>query len=77
MIDRILVVDDSEVNRIVAATNLRDSGYEVELAESGKEALERLHLDKEDPAKKCPFDTVLLDVMMPEIDGLTVLGKNP
>ena len=63
---RILVVDDNEDNRFTLIRRLNRSGYTaVEEAINGKQALELLQ------AK--PFDLVLLDIMMPEMDGYQVL----
>lgn len=67
----ILVVDDSLVNRTVAETKLSDAGFEVLLANDGKEALEILHLDNDE--QQAPVMAVLLDIMMPDIDGMEVL----
>jgi two-component system cell cycle response regulator len=63
----ILVVDDDMLNRIVLSTNLQEDGYLVEMAENGKQALERL--------AAMPFDVVLLDLLMPEMDGYQVLEQ--
>jgi len=60
----ILVVDDSPDNLEVLATRLRFRGYEVETASSGREAIEKVY--------QAPPDLVLLDVMMPDIDGYEV-----
>jgi DNA-binding response OmpR family regulator len=64
---RILVVDDDENILNLEKTILEQRGFEVTGAVGGAEALEVL-------AKK-PFDLVLLDVMMPEVDGFTVCRK--
>jgi signal transduction histidine kinase len=64
---RILVVDDEELNRILLSTNLQESGYTVETAEDGQQALRMLR------AK--PFDAVLLDLLMPRMDGYDVLAE--
>ncbi len=61
----ILVVDDEEMNRDGLARRLQRHGYQTTLAENGVRALEMLG-DR-------PFDLVLLDVMMPEMNGLEVL----
>jgi formate hydrogenlyase transcriptional activator len=61
----ILVVDDDETNREVLSLRLEGAGYTVTLATNGREALAL--------AEKVPCDLVLLDVMMPEINGLEVL----
>jgi adenylate cyclase len=63
----ILVVDDQEANRALLARRLRKQGYTVSLAENGRHALERLRARK--------FDLVLLDILMPEIDGMEVLRQ--
>lgn len=58
---RILVVDDNPVNRKLAAAMLRKGGWEVEDAENGATALEKLTRDH--------FQAVLLDISMPGIGG--------
>ena len=67
MAKRILVVDDDENILSLERTILEQKGFVVTTAAGGAEALEIL--GKED------FDLVLLDVMMPEIDGFTVCRK--
>jgi CheY-like chemotaxis protein len=64
----ILVVDDEASARNALARLLRKEGYEVETANNGREALEAL----EAAGAQRP-DLVLLDLMMPEIDGLELL----
>jgi signal transduction histidine kinase len=64
---RILVVDDEMLNRIILSTNLQESGYIVEMAEDGEQALEMLYTR--------PFDVVLLDLIMPNMDGYQVLSR--
>jgi len=64
---RILVVDDEELNRILLSTNLQETGYTVEIAEDGQQALQALRAH--------PFDAVLLDLLMPRIDGYQVLAE--
>jgi diguanylate cyclase (GGDEF)-like protein len=64
---RILVVDDDRLNRIKLSINLEEAGCEVTLAENGEEALEKLRAQ--------PFDTVLLDLMMPIMDGFAVMEQ--
>ncbi len=60
---RILVTDDEEQMRDLLVSNLEKEGYETVTASNGLEAIERL--------KEETFHLVLLDVMMPELDGLT------
>lgn len=67
----ILLVDDSKVNRMVAEARLKEAGFAVTSVDSGGAALELL--EKTDPPPK--FDAVLLDIMMPEIDGIEVLRR--
>jgi DNA-binding response OmpR family regulator len=67
MAKRILVVDDDENILNLERTILEGKGFEVVAASSGARALEIL-------AKEA-FDLILLDVMMPEIDGFTVCRK--
>lgn len=62
---KVLVVDDNFINRTLLATNLSDQGYTVDTASDGRQALERLQSEA--------YDVVLLDLMMPEIDGFQVL----
>jgi putative nucleotidyltransferase with HDIG domain len=64
--ERILVVDDEESVRAVAAALLTRTGYSVTTTESAQEALTRLQQDPD-------YDLVLCDVMMPVTDGLTLL----
>ena len=64
---RILVVDDNDDNRYTLTLYLELEGYaDIQIAEDGEQAIARL--DKED------FDVVLLDVMMPKVDGYQVLS---
>lgn len=61
----VLVVDDSAPNRKIARVFLEREGHDVVEAESGAEALEKL----EEPGDH-PVDIVLMDIAMPEMDGL-------
>ena len=61
----VLVVDDDANNRDILSRRLRRVGYEVELSHDGHDALARLG--------ERSFDVVLLDVMMPGLDGFEVL----
>ena len=66
--ERILVVDDTDAVRAVLDALLERAGYLVTLADCGTEALTRL---MEGPA----FDLILCDVMMPGLDGLSLLRQ--
>jgi sigma-B regulation protein RsbU (phosphoserine phosphatase) len=64
---RILIVDDHPGNREVLVKRLERQGHQIAEAENGRHALEMLAAQ--------PFDLVLLDVMMPEMDGFAALGR--
>ncbi len=66
MKNKILIVDDSKFNRQVLKNILEDE-YEIAEAQNGREALEVIERRKEEIA------AVLLDIVMPEMDGVTVL----
>lgn len=61
----VLIVDDNEDNRNVLSRRLKRQGYLVDMAENGVQALRMLKQDD--------FDLVLLDIMMPEMNGYQVL----
>ena len=64
----ILVVDDNENNRYTLTERLKREGYDsIEVAENGRQALDLLRSKN--------FDLVLLDIMMPELDGFEVLQQ--
>jgi DNA-binding response OmpR family regulator len=67
MAKRILVVDDDENILTLERTILEQKGFDVTTVPGGAEALQALHDQS--------FDLVLLDVMMPEIDGFTVCRR--
>ena len=62
---RLLIVDDNEINRDVLARRLGRQGYTTAAAENGRKALEMVQTQK--------FDLLLLDIMMPELNGYEVL----
>src|SRR5687767_1628561 len=64
---RLLVVDDNEMNRDMLSRRLERQGHAVTMAENGRQALERIRAE--------PFDLVLLDIMMPELNGYEVLEQ--
>jgi CheY-like chemotaxis protein len=59
---RILIVDDTETMRLYEQMMLQGQGYELDIAGNGAEAIEKI--------KKVKPDLVLLDIMMPEMDGI-------
>lgn len=70
--DRILVVDDLPDNCFLIQTLLQEEGYHIDVTNSGREALAYI--------EKSPPDLLLLDVMMPEMDGFEVtrrIRQNP
>jgi len=67
MVKRILVVDDDENILSLERTILEQKGFAVTTAAGGAEALKLLDAET--------FDLVLLDVMMPEVDGFTVCRR--
>jgi serine phosphatase RsbU (regulator of sigma subunit) len=64
---RLLVVDDNEMNRDLLSKRLKQQGHRVANARNGREALEMIAAEE--------FDLVLLDIMMPELDGYKVLER--
>jgi signal transduction histidine kinase len=64
---QILVVDDNRMNRIKLSRSLEQQGHGVGLAEDGQQALDMLETH--------PFDVVLLDIVMPGMDGYQVLER--
>ena len=64
---RLLVADDNKVNRLLLTRSLELQGHRVASAENGRIALEMLRAE--------PFDLMLLDMEMPELDGFGVLER--
>ena len=67
----ILLAEDNPVNRKLAVALLEKLGHGVTLAEDGHQALERFDQGLAGPA---PFDLILMDMMMPGMDGITAIG---
>ena len=63
---KLLIVDDEEIMRTFLNEVLREEGYEIQLAASGREAVDILNASA--------FDIVLTDIVMPELDGLGVVA---
>jgi putative nucleotidyltransferase with HDIG domain len=68
MAERILVVDDEEAIREIVSSMLHNAGYETRQASSGVEALSVINSGES-------FDLMLSDLMMPEMDGITLLER--
>lgn len=64
---RLLVADDNKVNRLLLARSLQLLGHDVASVDNGRQALQRLQDE--------PFDLVLLDLEMPEMDGFALLEQ--
>jgi sigma-B regulation protein RsbU (phosphoserine phosphatase) len=64
---KVLVVDDDENNRDMLSRQISREGYQVQTAASGRDALELLQTQQ--------VDLILLDVMMPDMDGYAVLQR--
>jgi len=64
---RVLIADDNKVNRLLLSRSVELLGHRVMLVENGRIALEKLQSE--------PFDLLLLDIEMPEVDGFAVLEQ--
>lgn len=64
---RILLVDDEENFRHMLSVILKKEGYDIETASNGGEALQKIALN--------PFDQILCDIRMPQMDGLEFLNE--
>ena len=67
MAQKILVVEDDQFLRELYDELLKEEGYEVTLAEDGEKGLAQI--------QKGGFDLILLDIMLPKIDGLEILRR--
>ena len=61
---KLLVVEDNELNLEIASTLLKEAGFEVDTAENGKLAVEKV-----EAASAGRYDLILMDIQMPEMDG--------
>ena len=61
---KLLVVEDNELNLEIASTLLKEAGFEVDTAENGKIAVEKVEAASADR-----YDLILMDIQMPEMDG--------
>jgi DNA-binding response OmpR family regulator len=64
---RLLIVDDDMINRMMLSFGVEQQGHSAATAEGGRQALEMLRAE--------PYDAVLLDLLMPEMDGFQVLEQ--
>jgi CheY-like chemotaxis protein/CHASE3 domain sensor protein len=70
---RILVVEDDVRNIFALSSVLEPKGMKVDIARNGREALQALQRSQAQPG--APIDLVLMDIMMPEMDGLTAMRE--
>jgi DNA-binding response OmpR family regulator len=64
---RLLIVEDEKHQRELYVMEFEDEGYEVDQASNGKEAVDLVKANK--------YDLVIMDIRMPEMDGIEALGK--
>src|SRR5262249_54390178 len=64
---QVLLAEDNQVNQMTATTMLEKLGHGVVVANNGRQALQKMNEQK--------FDVVLMDVQMPEMDGVTATGE--
>jgi DNA-binding NtrC family response regulator len=64
---KILIIDDDENIRRVVTTILRDKGYDVDTAQTGSEAISK--------SEQNTYDLMLIDIRLPDIDGVEVLAR--
>src|ERR1700704_4814260 len=69
MAERVLIVDDDPVQRRLLENMVGKAGYETATVDGGEAALAAMQ------ATERPFDCVVLDLVMPDLDGLGVLGR--
>ncbi|UXH80567.1 response regulator [Roseateles amylovorans] len=70
---RVLVVEDDVRNIFALSAVLEPKGVKVDIARNGREALERLNKPSQGDGAMPPVDLVLMDIMMPEMDGYTAM----
>ena len=65
---RILLVEDNEINQLVASELLQQAGFQVDVAENGQIGVHQVHARD---SQHRPYDMVLMDMQMPVMDGVT------
>ena len=70
MSPKILIADDDPVQRRLLETLVHQFGYQAETVESGESVLARLQA-----SSAAPIDLVILDLVMPNLDGIAVLSR--
>ena len=64
---RVLLAEDNKINQVVAAGTLKKLGYAMEIVDGGAEAVTA--------CLRTRYDAVLMDVMMPDLDGYEATGR--
>ena len=64
---KLLIVEDEKHQRELYAMEFEDEGYDVDQAANGKDAVDMVKANK--------YDLVIMDIRMPEMDGIEALGK--
>lgn len=64
---KVLLVDDDEFLLDMYSVKFKEAGFDLDIASSGTEALEKI--------KHTPYDVILLDIIMPQLDGFEVLQQ--
>ncbi|MFV1975819.1 MAG: response regulator [Candidatus Scalindua sp.] len=67
MMSTILFVEDNKNQRLLYDQEFRHEGYEVEIADDGKEALEKV--------QERAIDIIILDINLPKMDGIEAMGR--
>lgn len=70
-VDRVLIIEDEDIIRNMMRLNLQEEGYEVIAVESGREALNLLN-EAESNLSEDEIDLIILDLMLPEVQGLDI-----
>src|SRR5215471_3000789 len=70
MVERVLIVDDDSMQRRLVENIVRKAGYETASVDGGEAALKAMLA-----TASTPYDCVVLDLAMPDLDGLGVLGR--